>query len=44
MGRTYSTHRKYEKCIHILVAKSERKRPFGRPRGEWENDINMCLG
>ena len=31
----------------VLVGKPEGKRPFGRPRGRWENNIMMevkCAG
>jgi hypothetical protein len=28
----------------ILVAKSEGKRPLGRPRRRWEDNIRMDLG
>jgi hypothetical protein len=28
----------------ILVGKSERKRPLGRPRSRWEGNIKMDLG
>jgi hypothetical protein len=28
-------------AYRILVAKPERKRPLGRPRGRWENNIKM---
>jgi len=27
----------------VLVGKSEGKRPLGRPRGRWEDNINMDL-
>jgi len=27
----------------VLVGKPERKRPFGRPRRKWEDNINMDL-
>ena len=27
----------------LLVGKSRRKRPLGRPRGRWEDDIKMDL-
>jgi hypothetical protein len=27
----------------VLVGKPERKRPFGRPRRRWEEDIKMYL-
>jgi hypothetical protein len=34
---------RYEKCIQILVGKSEGKRPLGRPRLKWEDKIRMDL-
>jgi hypothetical protein len=37
------THEKDEKCIQRLVGKSGGKRPFGRPRHRWENDIKMGI-
>jgi hypothetical protein len=30
-------------ACRILVGKSERKRPLGRPRGRWVDNINMDL-
>jgi hypothetical protein len=30
-----------KKCIQILVRKQEAKRPFGRPKCRWEDDILM---
>jgi hypothetical protein len=30
--------------MKILVGKPERKRPLGRPRCRWEDDIEMNLG
>jgi hypothetical protein len=36
MGEKKNTHR-------ILVGKPEGKRPLGRPRGRWENNIKMDL-
>jgi hypothetical protein len=29
--------------INILVGKSEGKRPFGRSRYRWKDDIKICL-
>ena len=32
------------RCVHrVLVGKPEGKRPLGRPRRRWENNINMDL-
>ena len=36
MGEGRGVHR-------VLVGKSERKRPLGRPRRRWEDNINMDL-
>ena len=32
-----------ERCIQGLGGKSERKRPFGRPRRRWEDNIKIDL-
>jgi hypothetical protein len=32
-----------EKCIQILVGKTEGKRPLGRPRRWWVDNIKMDL-
>jgi hypothetical protein len=37
-------HGKDEKCVQYFGLKSERKRPFGRSRHRWEDDIKMDLG
>jgi hypothetical protein len=29
--------------MRILVRKSEGKRPLGRPRRRWEDNIKMCI-
>jgi hypothetical protein len=32
------------RCVYrVLVGKSEGKRPLGRPRHRWEDNINMNL-
>jgi hypothetical protein len=33
--------RRDEKCVIIFVGKSEGKRPLGRPRCKWEDNITM---
>ena len=43
MGRTCSTYGAIQKCIQILVGKSEGRRPLGRPRNRWEGKIKMDL-
>jgi hypothetical protein len=35
----YNRHKRDEKCIKILLGKPEGKRPRGRPRHRWENNI-----
>jgi hypothetical protein len=42
MGRACSTHKKTN-AYRILVGKPERKRPLGRPRRRWEDNIRMDL-
>jgi hypothetical protein len=32
-----------EECIRILVGKPEGKKPLGRPRHRWMNNIKMDL-
>ena len=32
-----------ERCVHGVLGKSERKRPFGRPRCKWEDNIKIDL-
>jgi hypothetical protein len=32
-----------ERCIQALVGKPEGRRPLGRPRRRWEDNINMDL-
>jgi hypothetical protein len=43
MERACSTHGRYEKCVKILVGKPEGKRPFGRPRCRWKDNIRTDL-
>jgi hypothetical protein len=43
MGRTYSTHGDNRNVYRILVGKSEGKRPLGRPRRRWVDDIKLDL-
>ena len=44
MGRTRSTYGAIQKCVYrVLVGKSEVKRPLGRPRHRWEDNIRMDL-
>jgi hypothetical protein len=43
MGRAFSTNGEKRNACRILVGKPEGKRPLGRPRGRWVNNINMDL-
>jgi hypothetical protein len=43
MSGTCSTHGGGEKCLQILVGSPEGKRPLGRPRSRWEDNIKMDL-
>ena len=39
-GRGISTYGREERCIQGLVGKPEGKRPLGRPRRRWDDNIN----
>jgi hypothetical protein len=43
MHEVCSIHGEREKCIKILVGKSERTRALERPRRRWGDDINMTV-
>jgi hypothetical protein len=43
MGRTYSTKGKKENPCRILVGKPGGKRPLGRQRRRWADNIKMDL-
>jgi hypothetical protein len=43
MGRACSTNGEKRNAYRILVGKSERNRPLGRPRRMWVNNIKMDL-
>jgi hypothetical protein len=43
MGRARSTHGEKRNAYRILVGKSEGRRPPGRPRRRWEDNIKMDL-
>jgi hypothetical protein len=43
MGRECSTHGEKMNAYRILVGKPEGKRPLGRPRRKWEDNIRMDL-
>jgi hypothetical protein len=38
-----STHREERNVYRVLVGKSEEKRPLGRPRRSWKDNIKMDL-
>jgi hypothetical protein len=41
MGRACSTHGEKRNAYRILVGNPDGKRPLGRPRRRWENNIKM---
>jgi hypothetical protein len=43
MCRACSRHAEKTNSYRILVGKPEGKRPLGRPRRRWENNIEMDL-
>ena len=43
MGGACSAYGGEERCIQGLVGKPEGKRPLGRPRRRWEDNIKMDL-
>jgi hypothetical protein len=43
MGRACSTNGEKRNAYRILVGKREGKRPLGRPRRTWVNNIKMDL-
>jgi hypothetical protein len=43
MGRTCSSNGENRNAYRILVGKPERKRPLGRPRHRWVDNIKMDL-
>jgi len=44
MGETCSAYGREERCIYrVLVGKPEGKRPRGRPRRRWDDNIKMDL-
>jgi hypothetical protein len=44
MDRACSTNGGDDKCYRILVGKQEVKRPLGRPRHRWVDNIKINLG
>jgi hypothetical protein len=43
MGRACSKHGEKRNAYRILVGKPEGKRPLGRPRRRWDDNIKMNL-
>jgi len=43
MGRICDTYRGRKGAYKVLVGGPEGKRPFGRPRHKWEDNIKMGL-
>ena len=43
MGGTRSTYGAIQIAYRVLVGKPEGKRPLGRPRSTWEDNIKMDL-
>ena len=41
MGRACKTYGERRGAYRVLVGKHERKRPLGRPRSRWEDEIKM---
>ena len=43
MGGACGAYGRGERCARVLVGKPEGKRPLGRPRRRWEDNIKMDL-
>jgi len=43
MGGGCSTHERDDKCVQDFVRKPDGKRPLGRHRRSWEDNIRMDL-
>jgi hypothetical protein len=43
MDRTCSTNRERRNTYRVLVGKPEGKKPVGRPRRRWDDDIKLEL-
>jgi hypothetical protein len=44
MGWTSRTHGGKRNSYRILVGKPEEKRPVGRPKGMWKDNISRVMG
>jgi hypothetical protein len=43
VGGTCGTRGGGERCLQVLVGRPERRRPLGRPRRRWKDNIKMDL-
>jgi hypothetical protein len=43
VGGTCGTHGGGERCLEVVIGRPEGKRPLGRPRRRWEDNIKMDL-
>jgi hypothetical protein len=44
MGGSFSTNGEKRNAYRLLVGKPEGKKPLGRPRSRWVDNIRMDLG
>jgi hypothetical protein len=44
VGGTCGRHGRGERCLLVLVGRSEGKRPLGRSRHRWEITLSWSLG
>jgi len=44
VGGTCGTHGEGRGIYGVLIGRPERKRPLGRPKRRWQDNINMDLG
>jgi hypothetical protein len=43
VGGTCGTHGGGERCLQVLFRRPQCKRPLGRPRGRWKDNIKIDL-
>jgi hypothetical protein len=43
VGGTCGTHEREDRCLQVLIERPEGKRPLGRPKFTWEDNIKMDL-